>query len=167
LNAAPKATYQLDVGFSDIPAPAQEVQVFANYRVENACVKPQPISGAVLPPEHQLLIPVTKVSDQNYQTIFHLDALIDENYFELGVCQWRLQNVSLSFTSPTTKFLASLSMPLTNADEIAPKTEYFLNRDFSEKPKEMNVVFGEKADFYLAEMGPTFSVSLVAKKEVH
>lgn len=165
INSAPKSAYALDIQFTDIPQPAQKIEVYGFYRVENAeCVKALPLSGAVLPPEHRLLLPLHKVADGHYRTEFYEDALRDENYFNLGMCRWRLQNIAAYFSSPATRFTASLSNSQSRSETTFSATRYFLHRDYFEKPKVGTIVFGEGADFYRPELSKQFQVRLSAKK---
>jgi hypothetical protein len=166
LNSAPKSAYMLDIQFTDIPQPAQQIEVFGFYRVENAeCVKALPLSGAVLPPEHRLVLPLHKVADGRYRTEFYQDALRDENYFDLGICRWRLQNIAAYFSSPATRFTASLSNSQSRDETTFSATRYFLHRDYFEKPKVGTIVFGEDADFYRPGLSKQFQVRLSAKKQ--
>ena len=165
INSAPKSAYALDIKFTNIPQPAQKIEVYGFYRVENAeCVKALPLSGAVLPPVHRLLLPLQKVADGHYRTEFYQDALRDENYFDIGICRWRLQNIAAYFSSPTTRFIASLSNSQSRSETTFSATEYFLHRDFFEKPNVGTMVFGESVDFYLPELSKQFQVRLSAEK---
>jgi hypothetical protein len=160
----PVQSYRFDIAFQDVPGPVTKIRAMAFYRADNIpCAKPQPLSGAVLPPEHRLQLKLEKVNDTQYRAVFHRDALIDEDYFGIGVCKWQLQNIALYFSSPTTDFTASLSAP-SEKDTRVQVEEYFLNRDYAEKPEVMNIVFGEKAGYYLPEMGEQFKVTLSAER---
>lgn len=164
LTQNPVQSYRLDIGFQDAPGPLTKIRALAFYRADNIpCAKPQPLSGAVLAPEHELPLTLEKLDDNRYRAIFHRDALRDEDYFGIGVCKWQLQNIALYFSSPTTDFTAALPVPKADAARLEVE-EYFLNRDYAEKPEIMTVVFGEKAGFYRPEMGKQFKVTLAAEQ---
>jgi hypothetical protein len=164
LNSAPKSTYQLDVAFSNIPQAVQDVEIETYYRVESGCVKAQQISGAFITPQHWMTLSVTKIDENRYQAVFHRDALRDEDYYGLGVCRWHLQNVSLRFSSQSTKFITGLSHRRDETENGSAETKYFLHRDFFEKPEIMDLVFGENEDHFRLKMKEKFSVTLTSKK---
>lgn len=164
LAQKPTQTYRLDVAFKDAPGPIAKVRALALYRADNTpCARPQPLSGAVLAPEHRLLLPLEKIDGQRFRAVFHRDALMDEDYFGIGVCRWRLQNIAVHFSSPTTDFTAGLAGPAANVARIQTE-QYFLNRDYAEKPEPMTIVYGEAAGFYRRTMGPQFQVRLSAER---
>lgn len=162
-NPTPAQAYRLNFRFHDAPGPLTKVRAVAYYRVENAeCVKALPLSGAVLPPDHQLDLPLTILDRNRYEAVFHRNALRDADYFGLGLCRWKLQNVAIHFSSPSTDFVASLSNPQDGWDKIDPVQRYFLHRDYFAKPEPMTMVFGEQAGFYLASQGEQFRIEISA-----
>ncbi len=163
LNVNPKKSYGLDVRFVENPGPFKEIDVTAHYRVGDYCTPPEPLSGAVLPPEHSIKLAVKKVDDGHYSAVFHQDALRDEDYFGLGLCRWALQNVAVKFKSPSTQFLASLSSRGGEIQADLPQTQYYLSSDYFKKPQVGDIVFGEKAGFYLPSLGTQFRVILATK----
>jgi hypothetical protein len=165
LNPARKIAHKVDIAFSNLPKPAENVDVFSNYRVENgSCVKPQPLNGAVLNPEYKLSLPLTKVDENHYQAVFYEDAMHDADYFGLGLCRWQWQNVTVAFSSPSTRFIAGLSHLPEEVGESTKETEYFLHRDYFEKPRPTDWVFGEEEDHYLPKMGQQFSTTVRSTK---
>jgi hypothetical protein len=165
LNRSPKSTYLLDVKFDDAPGPFVEIRSRAFYEVtEPGCVRPLWGSGAVVRPQHNLLLPFKKVADDHYQAVFHLDAIRDQDYFGFGICRWSFQNIGLEFSSPATNFTASLSNSEGTPKTIGLTEQFFLSRDYFKEPDVGSKVFGEKADFYLPKMGPQFRVTLSAEK---
>ena len=165
LTQKPEQAYTLDFEFDSAPGALENIRALAFYRADNSpCAKPLPTSGAVLPPEHNMWLKLKKTDVARYQAMFHRDALIDEDYFGIGMCRWRLQNIAVYFSSPTTDFVAPLSMPGTEFAQVRAE-HFFLNRDFAEKPSSMTIVFGEKAGFYRPVMGDQFKLTVTAKRQ--
>ncbi|MFN5901506.1 MAG: hypothetical protein ACK439_00875 [Novosphingobium sp.] len=163
-NPAPAEAYRLDFRFENAPGPFSKVRATAFYRVTNEeCVRAQPFSGAVLPPEYKLDLPLQALDGNRYEAVFHRDALRDADYFGLGLCRWKLQNVVIRFASPATDFTAALFNPQDPEDKIEPVQSYFLHRDYFTKPEPMTLVFGEKAGFYLPSMGDQFRIAIAAE----
>jgi hypothetical protein len=165
INESPKSAYLLDFKILVHPGPFKNIKISAFHRVKNSeCVKAQPLSGAVLPPELHVPLTAKKVGDEHYQAVFHLDALQNDDYFGLGVCRWKLQNLIVEFESPTTKFLATWPNGKDGKQDALPQSDYYLQADYFKKPDVGTVVFGEGPDFYLEKMGPKFRVTLSARK---
>lgn len=165
LNQSPKSTYRLDFRFQDAPGPFTKISSRAFYQVtEPGCVKPLWGSGAVVTPDHSVLLSVKRVANGHYQAVFHADALRDENYFGFGMCKWSFQNIGLRFSSPTSNFSASFSNTPRNLGNIEPAELIFLDRDYFKKPEVGDMVFGEKKDLYLPKLGSRFSVTMSAEK---
>jgi hypothetical protein len=164
LNSSPSHSNIVNIDFKNHPGPLSEVEAIAHYKVGDGCTPPQPLSGAVLPPEHSLPLAVKRVHGDSYQATFYLDALHNDDYFGLGICHWALQNLTVTFKSPATQFLASFS---NSTDSILSNTEqvnHYLVADYFKKPSIGNVVFGERKSFYLPKLGRQFQVVLSAKK---
>jgi len=165
LNDNPQSSYLLDFKLVKHPGPFNDLEATAHYRVENSeCVKPLALSGAVLPPEHHIVLKLNKSGDDRYTATFHQDALLDADYFNLGICRWHLQNVTVKFKSAATQFLASISNSREELQSNTPKKEHYLNVDYFKKPGVGDMVFGEKSGFYLPKMGSQFQAILSAKK---
>lgn len=163
LNTAPKSSFIIDIGFQELPGPIDDVTATAFYMVENeGCAKPLPFSGALLRPDYHLPLTVNSISDGKYEAVFHKDALVDADYFNRGICHWAIQSIAVRFNSPTTTFIASLSIE--NADPTIEQRYYFLHSDYFKKPAVSDLVFGERPDFYRPELGRQFQIILSARK---
>jgi hypothetical protein len=102
--------------------------------------------------------------DGGYITRIHADALLDEDYFGLGVCHWGLASASVHFRSPATRFVGGIGADALTAGNAV--TQHYLASDFAKKPDAMDVVFGEdSASFYQASAGPQFTLTISARKE--
>ena len=109
------------------------------------------------------MLQLKKVAGDHYQTVFHLDAIRDQDYLGFGLFKRNCQNIGLEFTSPATNFTASLSNSEGTPKTIGLTEHFFLSRDYSKKPGVGSNIFGEKADFYLPMMRPQFHVTLSAE----
>ncbi|TXH77236.1 MAG: hypothetical protein E6Q88_01850 [Lysobacteraceae bacterium] len=167
-NPAPKRSYALTLRFAGLPAAINQVTVYADYDVENIDCVPldytKAVGGIRLPPEHRLELSLHRVDENTYTATVHEDALQDEDYYGLGVCQWALAGATVHFSSPTTQFISGI-----NADELAAEqetTDHYLARDFNQKPALLDFVFGkDSADYYLANLGPQFTLNIKANRE--
>ena len=165
LNAAAQERYQLTARFADAPGPIGALTGVAHYRVTNSDCAPLDASRAVggvrLAPLHDLPITWRANGEGAYLAQLTADALLDEDYFGLGVCHWTFDGVDVHFASPATAFVGVLR----RADIAggAPKTEHYLVRDYATRPPVGDAVFGEAQDFHAPAMGPHFTLTLSAR----
>jgi hypothetical protein len=91
-NNNQKEKYKVTIRSDGLPRQAL-VRAEAVYEIENSskCV---PIDSRRSPGgsrpffQHQIELPVRRVSDMEYETIFYKDAIKNENYYGIGVCRW-------------------------------------------------------------------------------
>ena len=167
-NPAPKRAYTLALRFAGLPADITRLSITANYEVKNLDCVPvdytKAMGGIRLPPEQRIELTLQRIDDNTYATTVNEDALLDEDYYGLGVCQWALGTASVHFHSPSTQFVGGISADQLTAE--AEVTEHYLVRDFAQKPAVGDVVFGEDSpNFYLASLGPQFKLTISARKE--
>jgi hypothetical protein len=161
LNGTPKKHYALAISFSDLPGSISGLSATADYVVDNVeCVAPQQISGARLRPEHNLPLTLQRVDNNRYITKIQIDALQDEDYFDLGECHWALNWATIRFASNTTKFVGAI--PIDQIQAGAPVELHYLVSDFGKKTEPDASVFGEETDIFSAEAGPRFTLTLTA-----
>ena len=95
LNPNPTSIYDLKAKIAGAPGPFDSVSAFADYAVTNpSCGYIQAVSGARIEPSKRLPITLAKDADGSYTGRFVVDQLIDEDYYEKGVCHWTLAGVS-------------------------------------------------------------------------
>lgn len=166
---APRRGHVLTLRFAGSPAAPEDLGGSADYEVANVdCVAidyGRAIGGVRLPPRHSVPLAWVRGDDGAYTATLHEDALLDADYYGLGVCRWALRTATVRFRSPVTHFIGGIQ-----ADAILsgkPLTQHFLVRDLEHKPGSMDVVYGEPPDFYLTNAGEQFTLTLSAHKEAH
>lgn len=157
----PAREYALVIAFAGLPGPVSDVQASADFAVDNVeCVPPMELSGARLRPEHGIELPLQSLDANRYATALHADALVDEDYFGLGVCRWSLNWATVRFRSAQTEFVGAI--PMEDIQSGRPVTLHYLASDYERAPQPVSVVFGEETDLYTAEAGPRFTLTLTA-----
>lgn len=148
--------------FSDLPGPLASVSGAARFEVSNIdCVAidhERAPGGVRLRPRHDQALAWQQHPDGTISARVFEDAYVDENYFKLGLCRWRLVSVTVRFASSTTAFAAALSLDEMRAD--ASVAHHYLVRDFNAKPPAMDIVPGEAPAFYGANAGAQFVLTL-------
>jgi hypothetical protein len=86
-----------------------------------------------------------------------LDALKPEDYFGIGVCNWALDGISFGFSKGHAQFVTGLSGEQIKA--LQPSVSHFLVSDLTAK-QDQGRVFGEGPNYYLAKLGPQFTVNM-------
>jgi hypothetical protein len=166
VNPAARNDYMLTIRFADLPAPVNKLETSANFRVENRDCIPtdykRALGGVKLLPEQSIPLTLHRVNDTTYTATFYEDAIVNEDYYRLGVCRWSLQSVSVRFQSPVTPFVSGISAEQIRAERT--QVAHYLVRDFAQKPETHEVVFGEAAGFYLEKLGPQFTVTVSARR---
>lgn len=167
-NPAPKRSYDITLRFDGLPAAPTQVTAFVDYDVDNIeCVPPdytKAVGGVRLPPEHRVELALKRVDDNTFTATVHEDALVDEDYYGLGICHWAMGATTVHFSSPTTQFIGGIG-----ADELVAEkdsTDHYLVRDFHQKRETLDFVFGEdSSDDYLASLGPQFTLNIKVRRE--
>ena len=167
-NPAPREAYALQIEFAGLPASVTELTGTADFEVANRDAVPldhsKALGGVRLPPQHSVPLVFRRIDDTRFAASFQKDALLDEDYFGLGVCEWSLTSVSVHFRSPVTHFVGGFSGD--RLHDGVTVVQHYLVRDFSEKPASMDQVFGEEsADFYRPAAGPQFTLTISARRE--
>jgi hypothetical protein len=157
----PVREYALVIAFAGLPGPVSGVEASADFAVDNVeCVPPMELSGARLRPEHSIGLPLQSLDANRHATSLHADALLDEDYFGLGVCRWSLNWATVRFRSAQTEFVGAI--PLEDIQAGRPVTLHYLVSDYERAPQPVSVVFGEETDLYTTEAGPRFTLTLTA-----
>lgn len=169
LNPHARDGHVLSFHFDDLPQALTQVTATADFQVANVECVPvdygKAIGGVRLAPRHSLPLSLNRGDDGRYVAIVHVDALLDEDYYGLGVCRWELTTATVHFHSPSTHFVGGLKAERLIAG--GETVQYYLTRDLAHKPRSMDYVYGETAaDFYQPSAGPQFTLVLNAHKEV-
>ncbi|WP_254459000.1 hypothetical protein [Xanthomonas sacchari] len=72
--------------------------------INKKCVPMIPVIGEQHVPNTGLDIPMVQVDDHTWKGYFYRDALLDEDYFNLGVCHWDVTSVGVSAIGKGVKF---------------------------------------------------------------
>lgn len=168
INPSPAQRYVLTLRFDGLPGEVADLDATADFEVENRDCVPydftRAVGGVRLPPRHSVPLVLERVDAGTWTAVVHEDALLDEDYYGLGVCRWALNNASVHFRSDATRFVGGIP-----ADRLlagGTMVDHFLTRDFAQKPEPMEVVFGEEAgDYYQASAGPQFTLTITARRE--
>lgn len=167
-NPAPQQPYTLTLAFSDLPGKPSEVKGTLDFEVSNLDCVPmdykRAVGGVKLAPQHS--VPVEfRLNDQgSYIARVNADALLDEDYYGLGVCHWALASATVHFRSPSTRFVGGAGADAVMSGDSV--TQHYLVNDFNKKPDVMDIVFGEDSPtFYQASAGPQFTMTMSARKE--
>ncbi|KGE50268.1 hypothetical protein [Xanthomonas axonopodis] len=104
LNPHPVKRYEV-IATSHAPGPWDAIKAYIGYDViNNKCVPMIPFLGEQHMPNTGLYIPMTRVDDHTWKGYFYRDALLDEDYFKLGVCHWDVTSVGVSATVQGVRF---------------------------------------------------------------
>ncbi len=163
-NPAPHGGNTLEFRFSGLPESIRLSDAELHFEIQNRECVPMDYGrawgGVRLPPRYGLPAHISRASDGALIVDVPKDALIDEDYFSLGVCHWALQSVSLPFASDRARFVASVS-----ADEILAGKDLvlqYLVSDYTSGAKHLPAIFGERPGFY-PDNKPQFSLKVTVR----
>lgn len=93
------------IATSHAPGPWDSISGYIHYDVINTkCVPMAPFTGGQDVPGIGIEIPMTAVDDHTWKGYFYRDALLDEDYFNLGVCHWNVTSISANAVSKDIRF---------------------------------------------------------------
>ncbi|WP_200893912.1 hypothetical protein [Xanthomonas sp. GPE 39] len=123
LNPHPVKRYEV-IATSHAPGPWDSIKAYIGYDVINPkCVPMIPFIGEQHMPNTGLYIPMARVDDHTWKGYFYRDALLDEDYFKLGVCHWDVTSVGISAIAKGVRF--NWSGMLQELLHDSPETSYF------------------------------------------
>jgi len=122
-NPHPVKRYEV-IATSHAPGPWDSIKAYIGYDVINEeCVPLAPFLGVRQMPNTGLDVPMTQVDDHTWKGYFYRDALLDEDYFKLGVCHWDATSISANAISQGVKF--GWGGLLEELLRDSPETSYF------------------------------------------
>lgn len=156
-NPAPHGGNAVAFQTSGLPGAVRLLGAQLHYKVENRDCVPMDhglaVGGVRLPPQYALAASFWLAPDGALVVETPDDALIDEDYFGLGVCHWELESVSLAFASRSgARFVATLS-----ASEIQEmrgggvRVLQYLVSDHASSAQPDPAIFGERPGYYPAD----------------
>jgi hypothetical protein len=166
-NPSARQRHELTFKFQALPGTISKLEASADFEVQNIDCVPvdyeKAIGGVRLAPRHKLPLTYRQIDENTYTATLIPDALLNEDYYGLGVCEWGLSSATVHFYSPTTHFIGGLTAEQLQAG--AQVVEHYLTQDFSKKPDHMEAVFGEKEGTYVSSAGPQFTMSISIREE--
>ncbi|MCC8446817.1 hypothetical protein [Xanthomonas translucens] len=105
LNPHPVKRYEV-IATSHAPGPWDTFEgAYVHYDVINTkCVPMIPFIGEQHVPNTGLDVPMTRVDDHTWKGYFYRDAMLDEDYFKLGVCHWDVTSVGVGAIAQGVRF---------------------------------------------------------------
>ena len=99
-NPNPTQRYEITVELIDPPRDIQKITGVAKFGVGTRACRPyrEKIARVTIGASYQKEFPLVRVSDNTYKGHIFLDWPIDEDYYGLGVCEWRIGTVDAVFT---------------------------------------------------------------------
>ncbi|MDO4642113.1 MAG: hypothetical protein Q4A84_10530 [Neisseria sp.] len=98
LNPHPKQAYRIKIKIDDAPGPLKLVNnMHIGYIARNCSYIINKFEGASAEPEKDIKTEISKIGQNEYETIIYFDAMQDEDYFGQGICQWKVENFGTAF----------------------------------------------------------------------
>ncbi|MCV2503398.1 MAG: hypothetical protein N4Q30_04890, partial [Neisseriaceae bacterium] len=94
LNPQPKQAYRIKVKVDNAPGPWQHKDLNAQYMARNCFFTVSRFAGATGSPEYVAVIEPEIKRDDYLEGVVYLDAMLDEDYYGQGTCQWELVGIS-------------------------------------------------------------------------
>lgn len=163
---APLERYVISAAFEGLPAAVDRFSGVARFSVSNPECAPldteRAYGGVRLAPRHEVVLEWRRTGDGVYRANADLDALLDEDYFGLGVCRWRFDGVDVGFAVGASRFAHALSADDVRGQNV--RRGYYLESDLAEERSE-RAIFGEAEEFYRAELAARFVLMLGARHD--
>jgi hypothetical protein len=126
LNPHPVKRYEV-IATSQAPGPWDSIKAYIGYDVTNKkCVPMIPFLGEQHLPNTGLDVAMTRVDDHTWKGYFYRDALLDEDYFKLGVCHWDVTSVGIAAIAKGVRF--NWGDMLDSLLREGQKTSYFFKK---------------------------------------
>jgi hypothetical protein len=110
LNPHPKLRYELTLTILDAPGPFESLEGVMQYEViDKRCSPEDSFSGTRNPPFKDVPIEFSRRGDNTYSGTLYLDFLMDEDYYALGVCHWKMVGVTTQLKSHGVTFSSYIS----------------------------------------------------------
>lgn len=91
-NPNPRMRYEISLEVKDAPRQIDRIQGYVAFKVENdRCVPMTPLVGW-LAPRWTEATTFKRISKSLYRAEVFADSLVDEDYYGLGICHWKLES---------------------------------------------------------------------------
>ena len=168
LNPAPRQGYELVLTIQDAPGPFKKMGWSALYQAKGCNYVVNDFAGVRGEPEHTVVLPFTERPDGSFAATVYLDAMLDEDYYGNGVCQWQMVGVGAGVmatgASGESSFRASLQPDQVMAEQ--PVRLYFLKGYYPMSESGGVATFGSltRERYLERERDHLFSMTLTPKK---
>ncbi|MDI9238242.1 hypothetical protein QLQ15_04870 [Lysobacter sp. LF1] len=132
-NPHPQERYEITMTIRDAPGPFRDIGGSVQYDVEN-WVDCMPEKWTFErghyhdQPDEFLPLTYTRIAENVYRTQITVDALQDEDYHGLGVCEWKMTVVTSRLYGMSVRFTPRLHLEDLRAQQ--PKKVYFSKRTY-------------------------------------
>lgn len=133
LNPEPKQPYRIKVKINNAPGPMKPINdMYIGYAARNCSYTISRLAGAKASPEKNIPIKMNLVGHDEYEVLFYADAVLDEDYFGEGVCQWKPENFGASFkaTGKKEETEFNISDVMENLEKEKTLTKYYWKRGY-------------------------------------
>lgn len=133
LNPEPKQPYRIKVKINNAPGPMKPINdMYIGYAARNCSYTISRLAGATASPEKNIPIKMNLVGHDEYEVLFYADAVLDEDYFGEGVCQWKPENFGASFkaTGKKEETEFNISDVMENLEKEKTLTKYYWKRGY-------------------------------------
>lgn len=168
LNPEPRERYEITMTIQDAPGPFTDIGGWVQYDVSNKdCAPTRETFQTVhyLTPE-KFFLPLTfrEVGDGVYTAEVAVDALLDEDYFGLGVCRWRMTFANAALKGRSVKFTPLLGLEQLRSEK--PQTLYFSKRTYYSTKLDDSPNFGglSPSQFKSSVQDELFTITLTARR---
>lgn len=178
-NPAPKQAYRLKMKIENAPGPFAEMKALAQYDVTNQeCLTPPKDNPGGLSspvPTEDVEIPLTKVSDGEYEGTVYVDQMLDQDYVGRGTCHWELMQVRVHMKA-TGADGETLFIPSIPSRKLLPAEEEMVYFNKISYPRTQGSTLDEPVDTgesNRTKFGPTireddlFTVTFTPRKEAN
>lgn len=93
LNPTPKQGYEIVLTIQDAPGPFKKMGWSALYQAKGCNYVVNEFAGVRGEPKHTVKLPFAERPDGSFAATVYVDAMLDEDYYGNGVCQWKLTSV--------------------------------------------------------------------------
>ncbi|QCB47453.1 hypothetical protein [Hydrogenophaga sp. PAMC20947] len=100
LNPKPQQAYEVVLTIEGAPGPFKIANWSAGYQAKGCTYIVNDWAGVRGVPEYRVELPFTHQPDGSYVATVYLDAMLDEDYYGNGLCEWTLTGVGAG-GSPT------------------------------------------------------------------
>jgi len=162
-NPSPKEAYEVVITTHDAPEDTYVKGAWVSYTITNGnCLPPidnfEGVSYGI--EKHSLKIPLKKIDAHTYTGTYFRDGLAEKDYFGRGVCRWRVDYVSSSIETESTRsftYFQIVTDPQQRTTtrfakrDIAPRVddgERYPANDLSEERFKREIPIQQQSDFF-------------------